>query len=75
MDFARGQTAGRILAVAILEGAAVECIVEWRGQEIVGHAVAEACEEIVPRTESLVDADVELVVGFASFEIGKVIAA
>src|SRR5579859_2641370 len=71
VHFARCQTAGIVLAIAVLKAAAIEHGLERRGQEIVGVAEAEAREEVIFLTECLVDADIEPVVGFTPLRFGE----
>ena len=66
VDLAGSQALGGVVAVAILKAAAVEHVVEGRGQEVAVVAVAEAGEKIILVADGLVDANIELVLGFAA---------
>ena len=71
VDLTGGQAPGRVIAVAILKAAAVQHVVERRGQKKAVVAITEAGEKIVLSADGVVDADVELVFGFAALGIGK----
>ncbi len=74
VDLTGRQALGCVVAVAILKAAAIEHVVEGRGQEITVVAVAEAGEKIIFFADGVVDANVELVLRFAAFGIGEVVA-
>ena len=71
VDLAGRQSLGKILAVAILKAAAVEVVIERRGQEITVVAVTEAGEKIIFGADGVVVANIELVLRFRAFGIGK----
>jgi hypothetical protein len=66
VELAGRQALGGVVAVAILKAAAVEHVVERGGKEIAVVAVTVASEKIILVGSGVVDANVELVLGFAA---------
>src|SRR5271166_307380 len=71
VNLAGRQAARGVLAVPVLKAPAIEHVIKRRGQEVFGVSITEAGEEIVFLTYRLVDADIELVICFASLRIGE----
>src|SRR5580704_18468540 len=74
VDLTGCQALGSVVAGAILKAAAVEHVVERRGQEIGVFAVTVAGEEIIFVANGVVDANVKFVFGFAAFRSSQVVS-
>src|ERR1700687_578255 len=71
VGLAGSEALGGVGAVAVLKAAAVEHVVERRGQEIAVFAITVAGKKIVLLADGVVAANVELVLRFAALWIGK----